>query len=30
MTVTDREITSTTHSAFLPTVWADDVRDVVE
>ena len=30
MTVTDREITSTTHSAFLPTVWADDVRDAIE
>lgn len=30
MAVTDTEMTSTTHSAFLPTVWADDVRDAIE
>jgi hypothetical protein len=28
--VTDREMTSTTHQDFLPTVWADDTRDAIE
>lgn len=28
--VTDREMTSTTHREFLPTVWADDTRDAIE
>jgi hypothetical protein len=28
--VTDREMTSTTHTEFLPTVWADDTRDAIE
>ena len=30
MSVTDREMTSTSHLAFLPTIWADDVRDAIE
>ena len=30
MTVTDREMTSTTHSAFLPTIWSDDIREAIE
>ena len=30
MGVTDREMTSTTHAEFLPTVWADDTRDAIE
>ena len=29
MTVTDREMTSTTHAAFLPTIWAKDVRAAI-
>ena len=30
MSVTSREMTSTTHQDFLPTVWADDTRDAIE
>ena len=30
MVVTTLEITSTTHAAFLPDVWADDTQDAVE
>lgn len=30
MAVTTLEITSTTHAAFLPEVWADDTQDAVE
>ena len=30
MSITDREMTSTTHQDFLPTVWADDTRDAIK
>lgn len=30
MAVTDREMTSDTHTEFLPTVWSDDTRDAIE
>ena len=30
MSITDREMTSTTAAAFLPTIWSDDVRDAIE
>ena len=30
MSITDREMTSTTTAAFLPTIWSDDVRDAIE
>ncbi len=30
MSITDREMTATTHAEFLPTVWADDTRDAIE
>lgn len=30
MAVTDREMTSTTHAAFLPTIWSKDTRDAIE
>jgi hypothetical protein len=30
MSVTTLEITSTTHAAFLPEVWADDTQDAIE
>ena len=30
MTVTDREMTTTTHAAFTPTVWAADARAAIE
>mgnify|MGYP001574534366 CR=1 FL=1 len=30
MAVTDREMSSTTHAEFLPTVWADDTKDAIE
>ena len=29
MTVTSREMTSTTHAAFAPTIWSSDVRDAI-
>lgn len=29
MAATDREMTSTTAAAFLPTIWADDTRDAI-
>ncbi len=30
MAVTTSEITSTTHAAFLPTIWSDDTQDALE
>jgi hypothetical protein len=30
MSITNREMTSTTHQDFLPTVWADDTRDAIK
>ena len=30
MSITDREMTSTTHQDFLPDVWADDTRDAIK
>ena len=30
MALTDREMTSTTHGAFLPIIWSKDTRDAIE
>lgn len=30
MTLTSREITTTTHGAFLPDIWSDDTQDAIE